>query len=656
MFPIPQSLIRCAAIAALAAVALIQPQARAQSGAKPVESESKLIEVLRSDAPAADKAITCKKLAVFGSAEAVPALAPLLTNEELASWARIALEAIPGEAADEALRLALQRAHGRLLVGTINSIGVRRDAKAVGELALNLKNNDAEVASAAAVALGKIGGAQAAAALKTALSTSSDAVRTAVAEGCVRCAEHFLADGQAPAAVELYDAVRKAPVPKQDQLEAIRGAILARKNEGIPLLIEQLRSNDKALFQIGLRTARELPGSQATEAVVGEMHRATQDRQPLLLLALADRGDDQAMPAILESAKTGPKKLRLVAVGILDRMGKQSTAPALIQVASENDAELTQDALVALTRMPGNELDSRVLEHLGQATGRTRQVLVELSARRHIDGALPLLVKATQDPDAGVRAAAVQAVGSIGGVNQVNDLVQLLSTAHDEKQRQDVEEALMAISARLGNGCVQSLLPLAHNQDMAVRKLALHALASAGGSEALKAVVIGIEDREPSVKDEAVRILSTWPNTWPEDESASVPLLNVAKYSKNPTYQVLAMRGYLQFLQGDKKLSNDEKLAKIQQALPLMSRPEEKRSAIAIVQSVHNPAALETLETFTSDAALKEDACSAIVEMAGKNVPGLSPDARRQALQGAIDKSSNEETQRKARAALAKIR
>ena len=101
-------------------------------------------------------------LAVYGTKDAVPALAPLLLDKELSSWARIALEAIPDPAADEALRTALGKAQGRLLVGVINSIGVRRDAQAVSGLVAKLKDADADVASAAAVALGHIGGDQAA--------------------------------------------------------------------------------------------------------------------------------------------------------------------------------------------------------------------------------------------------------------------------------------------------------------------------------------------------------------------------------------------------------------------------------------------------------------------------------------------------------------
>ena len=106
-------------------------------------SEASLLAMLRSSAPAADKALACKHLAVFGSAAAVPELAPLLHDEQLASWARIALEAIPGSEADAALRNACGTLEGRLLMGAIHSLGVRRDPMAV-EL---LRNNWRRVTS-----------------------------------------------------------------------------------------------------------------------------------------------------------------------------------------------------------------------------------------------------------------------------------------------------------------------------------------------------------------------------------------------------------------------------------------------------------------------------------------------------------------------------
>ena len=79
--------------------------------------EAEQLAILRSDAPPGQKAIACKKLAIDGSSAAVPELAKLLSNPELSSWARIALEAIPGAEAD----LALRTAAGSLDTGLVPS-------------------------------------------------------------------------------------------------------------------------------------------------------------------------------------------------------------------------------------------------------------------------------------------------------------------------------------------------------------------------------------------------------------------------------------------------------------------------------------------------------------------------------------------------------
>jgi hypothetical protein len=75
---------RAVVFAALFA-ALAAASARADDAAKASsEKEKELLAILRSDAPAADKAITCKHLAVHGSSAAVPELAKLLGDERLA--------------------------------------------------------------------------------------------------------------------------------------------------------------------------------------------------------------------------------------------------------------------------------------------------------------------------------------------------------------------------------------------------------------------------------------------------------------------------------------------------------------------------------------------------------------------------------------------
>lgn len=118
---------------------------------------AKLVEILRDPkASIYAKAKACQRLAVSGDHSAVPALAALLTDPQLSHYARYALEPMPDPAAAEALRAALGKVKGRLLVGVINSLGQRRDAQSVEALGKLLDDPDREVAEAASAALARI--------------------------------------------------------------------------------------------------------------------------------------------------------------------------------------------------------------------------------------------------------------------------------------------------------------------------------------------------------------------------------------------------------------------------------------------------------------------------------------------------------------------
>ncbi len=102
------------------------------------------------------KAKACQRLAVVGDESAVPALVGLLRDPRLSHYARTALEPMPGPAVDRALREALRSLEGDLLVGAINSIGWRRDPKALSALATLRHGDDADIASAATAAISRI--------------------------------------------------------------------------------------------------------------------------------------------------------------------------------------------------------------------------------------------------------------------------------------------------------------------------------------------------------------------------------------------------------------------------------------------------------------------------------------------------------------------
>lgn len=642
----------CVVLIVVAAAAVAQDR----PGPTVPRQESDLIAVLQSNAPKAEKAFACKDLAIYGSEQAVPALAALLGDPELASWTRIALEAIPGAAADAALRDALDQLQGRLLVGAINSLGVRRDKRAVKALALKLEHSNASVASAAAVALGHIGGPQAGQALSQSLGAAPAGVRSAVAEGCILCAEGYLAQDQAAEAIKLYDAVRQAAVPEQRHLEAIRGAILARHSAGVPLLVEQLRSENVERLGIGLRTARELPGRDVTEALAAELARLDPDRRPLLLLALADRKDAAVLPIVVKAAQGRPAGLRVTAITILIRLGDVSSVPVLLEAATEDNAQLEAAAKETLIRLPGRDVDAELLGRLVRARGKLRRVLIELAGQRQIGEALPAVASSLHDTDTAIRFAAVETVGIIGQDPQCADLVGLLQGARRSQDRTRIEKSLLAISGRCGTKCISYLRPLTQSRNGELHMIGLHALAIIGGPEALRAVTSAIKSAESDVQDEAVRILSTWPNNWPDDRAAGQALLALAKSDGKLAHQVLGLRGYLRYVGGTKTLNNEQKVANIKDVLPLLKRPEERRQAIAVLGGAPSVTALTQLTSFAQDPAVAEEAYLAMVRIAGQNTRAISKERRRETLKTVIEQSKNNGTKQRARKTLNGIR
>jgi HEAT repeat protein len=577
------------------------------------EKEQELLAVLKSDAAPADKAITCKQLAIYGSAAAVPELAKLLPIPELSSWARIALESIPGPEADEALRTATESLQGRLLVGTINSIGVRRDAAAVAALSGKLKDADVEVAAAAAVALGRIGNDDASKALRTALADSSPEVRSFVAEGCVLCAERLHSEGKSADAIAIYDEVRAADVHLQRIVEATRGAILARGRDGIPLLVEQLHADDRTLFRLALGTAREFPGSEIDQVLVTEMMTSPDDRAALIVQAMADRKDTVVLTAILKAAEQGPLAVRLSAVDALARVGDVTCLNSLLKIAVDKDAELSVAAKDTLAELPGDNVNAQIVALLPKAEGATYPLLIELVGKRRIE-AVPQLLKALDNNSGVVRTAALVALGETVSLQQLSVLIDQVVAPKKSEDAEIAQKALKAASIRMADreACAKELSAAVDRvKSVPVKGTLLQILGAMGGTNALQAVGKAAKSTDAQLQDISSRLLGEWMT-----EDAAPVLLELAKIPSNP-YQVRALRGYIriarQFVLPDAKRTE-----MCQTAFDAARQTAEKKLVVDILKRYPTVDNLKMTIKLMKVPELKDDATQAMLVIAQK--------------------------------------
>ncbi len=186
------------------------------------EIETALIDVLNSDASRNGKDYVCRKLQIIGTDTSVPTLAAMLGDKDHSHMARFALQSIPGEAASQALVDALGAVSNDLKVGVIGSLGVRGEDSAVAPLTKLLGNENSQVATAAANALGAIRTVAAAKALASVVPTD------AVTNATLCCAEGLLAGGDKTGAKTIYQKLMTSN-KKVVKLAATRGLLACAK-------------------------------------------------------------------------------------------------------------------------------------------------------------------------------------------------------------------------------------------------------------------------------------------------------------------------------------------------------------------------------------------------------------------------------------------
>lgn len=604
--------------------------------AAPQAREQELVAVLRSETPEAEKALAFKGLAVHGSPACVEAVAAYLGNERLASWSRITLEAIPGDAASAALRAAAgpdTKLASRQLVGVINSLGVRGDAAAVPLLTTRLGDGDPNVAAAAAAALGTIGTAATAATLSKALAAEKPD-REAVAEACVVCGEHLIAAGDAATAVALFQAVRAAEVSEQRRAEATRAAILAQGRDGIPLLADLLQSAPQRLFNMGLFTARELAvGPDRDPALAYEVDRALLEaftssaasdagrgRRPLLIDLLADRNATGASAAvqktILEAARGDDAAVRLAAIRAIGRCGDASAAAGLLEIAAGAGPAVLTAVREAIATMPADGVNEMIVARLAGSDTGSLPLVIGLVGDRRITTAAGAVLPLVEHADPAVRTAAMAAFGSVVELKDLGVLVAKTADPRDDIEGAAAAAALKEAAVRMADrdACAARIAEAVGTAGPRAGVL-VETLADVGGGLALAAVAAAAGSGDAALQDAATRVLGKWMTA-----DAAPVLLDLASTDKAGPYCGRAMKGYLRIAR-QFALPEAERAEMCRRALAAAQDPADRKAVIEILVRYPHAATLAVAKEACAIPDVADEAKAAVTTIEGKLAP-----------------------------------
>ena len=575
------------------------------------ETTQDLVGVLESDASVEEKAIACRKLGEFGSAEAVPALASLLDHEVLNTYARSALERIEDPSASAALRSALETTEGEPLVGVITSLGALRDEKAVGALIGLAGHDDATVSKAALLALGRVSNPAAVRVVKAALASGQEGAPTAG----LLAAEQQRAQGQTDVAIALYDAVRFADVPRATRIGATRGAIVTRNS--VPFLVEQLKSDDASIRAVALTTVREMPSAELADALHTQLASAWPDLRVQLITALGDCHNDDSFRVVRSQLDGDTQAIRMAALNVVGTVGSGSElAVTLLDVVQDRRSqEERRTAMELLTRMEGGqEVDRVILNRLRHTEAVEARVdVIRILGNRRSPSATGDLLEQALDGDPKVRVAALRAMRRLVGPEEVAPLIALIKTEQDDSGRMAAVNALVSACGDDGASGELVLAELNQASDATQKDAWTRVLTAVGYPKALPTILEGLGDDDQDVVAATITHLSRWPDPSPIDA-----LFAIVQSDADSTVRHRAVSAVIQLTTtaADRGQRPDDVLVGwFGSANAAVETIPEKRQLISGLARVHTLESFRLLEPYLKDPEVQTEALYAMLSI-----------------------------------------
>ncbi|MCH9654593.1 MAG: DUF1080 domain-containing protein [Planctomycetes bacterium] len=622
---------------------------------------SRLVKVLNSNKDTYAKAMACRRLAAIGDQSAVESIAKYLGDEKLATYARSALENIPGKASSAALRGALKNVQGNQLVGVINSISKRKDSQATSDLIPLLSDKNTKVAFAAAHALGSIGTKPAANALLAAIGKGDKKLQGEVGFGCLMCARSLAKQGDKKTALALTEAVNQANLPKNIKLAATQLTIVLKGEAGLGLLAAELKTKDLQRFRSALQAARDL-GKVSTPTLIDVYKNLSDERKTLVIAVLSLSHDSAALPLIREAATKGAAPLKLQAIYALgelapslDEKAQFPVATDLFDLVKQNDSEIVTAAQAVLAKLSSNQPSSKIkpfiamhTRELVESEGLNQQLTgIQLAGACRISSATPAMLKLAQHSNADVKQAAIKA---LGGTTSSADLPQLIALALKSVNDPTASDALKAAGSRLPlEKTAKMLADAMQDASTEQKQLLLNQLAALGGETALKTVVEAAHSNQDALQNTATDLLGKWVTI-----DVAPPLLELAKNLDNRKYKIRSLRGYIRVAR-QLNMTPAQRLEVCRNTLAMAERNDEKKLVFEVLRRYPNPKAVNYTTSLLKDKQLNVPASAIIVSWAERGTP-IDADLLQNALQQVVATTSNDNLKQRAAQQQARIK
>ncbi len=324
-------------------------------------------------------------LSRVGNYKSVPAIATRLRDNETFEMARYALERIGCPIAADALLKALQEtACPQMQAALIKTLGVLHYAPAYPQLLKAIKHPNYETRLTAIEALGKLYEPQSLGPLLELYFNGFGRLQRTASEALLDLAEGLLENGNEVRTRKIYSVFLEEYSPTHLRCAALRGFVMLDGKHAWPKLMMAINDDDPQVRGEARALILEMQDSEIPFKLNKALQYSSGSGRLELLRLMIQRND----PSYAD------------------------VAPLLIQWVKEEKGEVQSAAEKALTQIPGDNVSRAVLYALDVEPAE-QIVLIRILGNRQFRGAILRLTQLAQKGEPEIRAAALEALGTI---------------------------------------------------------------------------------------------------------------------------------------------------------------------------------------------------------------------------------------------------
>lgn len=561
------------------------------------------------------KAFLIRQLQRCGKKESVRSLKRYLSDPILSEPAVQALLTIGSNEAETILLRSLNQVPQNNKALVIKALGELRSQRAVRKILKYSSTRERELLNVTLFALANIGDPRAEDVLNKFSVTAGPYERAQAPSLYLLYAQRLAEQGEKQLCVNICrEFIRSHMSPQESHIAcaalALMVSVLGEKS--FEDILVAMDSPSKEFRMKALELSDRIPGQEVISRWLERLENSRPEVRAEIIGMLGKRGDTSVLPLLLSELRNDDHDVRLAAIPAVVNLGDSAVLNELWPMLQSDSKEELEVLKLALLRFSTPLIVPGAARIMMDVPPLARMSLVEILAERQAKEFADVVFSQAKSEEEFLRVAALTALESLVGEEDLPRLVDMLLGATENKEVLLLQNAVVA-SANLNENKesrADLLLAALETGEGKTHLDLLRILPRIGGTKALHSVIEKTGSEDARVKSVAVYSLAKWP-----DIDALEAVRSVILTAENPTFRYVSLQGYIRLIQAA-ELVPEEQYSLLSDVFDAAVVLEDKKVILSGLSRIKSKQSLRYVAAFLQDPELQSNAARAVTRIA----------------------------------------